>query len=165
MYKMFGNFMGTVFAERVDEAGNTLGEGPSLRSGEVFRSAEPLENADAQYNMTRFAIALNDPRDAKPGELPCTDARFRPDVRALENGDFDLATTEKFRLEEKQRHALQIRKENGGTYRPMWFRKRDEDDCELVHGVAHHGPPAWEVNQCYWEHKRSKNWSECPDIY
>ena len=35
--------------------------------------------------------------------LPPTDSRFRTDQRALENGDIDLATQEKHRLEEKQR--------------------------------------------------------------
>jgi hypothetical protein len=34
-------------------------------------------------------------------KLPPTDARFRPDQRALENGDYDLAASEKHRLEEK----------------------------------------------------------------
>jgi len=33
--------------------------------------------------------------------LPPTDTRLRPDQRALENGDFKLAASEKFRLEEK----------------------------------------------------------------
>lgn len=35
--------------------------------------------------------------------LPITDSRFRPDQRALEFGDEDLAGDEKHRLEEKQR--------------------------------------------------------------
>ena len=35
--------------------------------------------------------------------LPPTDARFRPDLRAWEDGNFDLATTEKDRMENNQR--------------------------------------------------------------
>jgi hypothetical protein len=34
-------------------------------------------------------------------EIPHTDTRLRPDQRALENGDFALASKEKIRLEEK----------------------------------------------------------------
>jgi hypothetical protein len=36
-------------------------------------------------------------------KLPPTDGRLRPDQRALENGDYDLANAEKLRLETKQR--------------------------------------------------------------
>jgi hypothetical protein len=35
--------------------------------------------------------------------LPPTDSRFRPDQRALENGDISKASDEKNRLEVKQR--------------------------------------------------------------
>ena len=35
--------------------------------------------------------------------LPPTDARFRPDIRKMEEGDIDQAGQEKNRLEEKQR--------------------------------------------------------------
>ncbi len=38
-----------------------------------------------------------------------TDCRFRPDLRAYENGDLELAASEKHRLEELQRKR---RKEN-----------------------------------------------------
>jgi hypothetical protein len=34
-------------------------------------------------------------------QLPPTDSRLRPDQRALENGEFDKASAEKHRLEEK----------------------------------------------------------------
>ena len=39
-----------------------------------------------------------------------TDSRLRPDQRALEVGDLELATPEKMRLEEKQRAARRTRK-------------------------------------------------------
>ena len=38
-----------------------------------------------------------------------TDTRRRPDQRALENGDMKLATSEKNRLEEKQRAVRKYR--------------------------------------------------------
>ena len=53
------------------------------------------------YHMTKFTIQLNNLEDKLAAKLPPTDSRFRPDQRALENGDFDLAGSEKFRLEEK----------------------------------------------------------------
>jgi len=42
--------------------------------------------------MTQFAIQLNDPYEEElRAYLPQTDTRLRPDVRALENGDVELA--------------------------------------------------------------------------
>jgi hypothetical protein len=53
----------------------------------------------------RFAIGLNDPGDPIAPHLPPTDSRFRPDQRAMELGEWSRATSEKLRLEEKQRQV------------------------------------------------------------
>jgi hypothetical protein len=37
--------------------------------------------------------------------LPPTDSRLRPDQRYLENGEFDMANSEKLRLEQRQRQV------------------------------------------------------------
>jgi len=68
----------------------------------VFWKPKPKPaNSDHMYHMTRFSLQLNYLEDKLAAKLPPTDSRFRPDQRALENGDFDLASDEKFRLEEK----------------------------------------------------------------
>lgn len=78
-------------------------------------------------------MQLNELNKSMEGVLPTTDSRFRPDIRAMENGDIgivfvldwntlslpvqswlylcvvDLASTEKKRLEEKQRTACKYR--------------------------------------------------------
>ena len=55
------------------------------------------------YNLTNFAVTLNE-INPKLAKIICpTDSRLRPDQKALEFGDFDLADSEKRRLEEKQR--------------------------------------------------------------
>lgn len=71
----------------------------------LFRRNPPPDDFYEQYCMTRFAITLNDPSDPLVLELPPTDSRFRPDQRALESGEHSKATSEKLRLEEKQRHV------------------------------------------------------------
>ena len=38
------------------------------------------------YNMTQFAMTLNE-KEVKGYDLPPTDSRLRPDIRALENGE------------------------------------------------------------------------------
>jgi hypothetical protein len=53
------------------------------------------------YGMSFNTLQLNYlPNTLRPW-LPPTDTRFRPDQRALENGDFKLAASEKERLEQK----------------------------------------------------------------
>ena len=46
-------------------------------------------------------MQLNYLSDNLKGKLPRTDARLRPDLRAIENQDLEVAAAEKHRLEEK----------------------------------------------------------------
>jgi len=62
---------------------------------------ERPENSYWYHNFTKFAMQLNYIPKNLEKNLPPTDARFRPDQRALENGDYELAASEKHRLEEK----------------------------------------------------------------
>ncbi|KAL3582702.1 hypothetical protein D5086_017034 [Populus alba] len=75
-------------------------------------------------------------------------SRLRPDQRHLENGEYELANSEKFRLEQLQRQASKLQ-ERG--WQPRWFWK-DEDGCYCYKGG-------------YWETRERKNWDEIPDIF
>lgn len=44
----------------------------------------------------------------KQEKLPPTDSRLRPDQRFLENGEYEMANSEKLRLEQRQRQVIQI---------------------------------------------------------
>jgi len=62
-----------------------------LRTGvtEVVWTKHPYpENWERQYGMTHHAMQLNYLPNWMRDKLPHTDSRFRPDQRALENGDF-----------------------------------------------------------------------------
>lgn len=56
-------------------------------------------------------------------EIAHTDSRLRPDQRALENGDYALASTEKNRLEEKQRAVRRYMENNGIQHKPKYFEE------------------------------------------
>ncbi|KAH1064828.1 hypothetical protein J1N35_029815 [Gossypium stocksii] len=58
-----------------------------------------------RYNLTRFAITLNELTPGLKEKLPPTDSRLRPDQRYLENGEYEMANSEKLRLEQQQRQA------------------------------------------------------------
>lgn len=73
------------------------------------------------YAMTRHNLQLNYLPDSLRPFLPPTDSRFRPDQRALENGDFEKAAAEKHRLEEKQRAERRVLDANGIAPLPKYF--------------------------------------------
>jgi hypothetical protein len=58
-----------------------------------------------RFNLTPFAISLNELTPGLLDKLPPTDSRLRPDQRHLENGEYELANSEKFRLEQLQRQV------------------------------------------------------------
>ncbi|KAG6507491.1 hypothetical protein ZIOFF_032839 [Zingiber officinale] len=74
----------------------------------------------ASYNLTRFAITVNELTLGLKEKLPPTDSRLRPDQRCLENGEYEMANAEKLRLEQRQRQA---RKMQESGWKPQWFVK------------------------------------------
>ncbi|KAK4779638.1 hypothetical protein SAY87_015744 [Trapa incisa] len=101
-----------------------------------------------RYNLSPFAISLNEIVLGSLEKLPPTDSRLRPDQRHLENGEYELSNAEKLRLEQLQRQARKMQ-ERG--WQPRWFRK-DEDGCYRYLGG-------------YWEAREHKNWDGIPDIF
>jgi hypothetical protein len=110
------------------------------------------------YGMSYHNLQLNYlPNTLRP-LLPPTDSRFRPDQRALENGDLKLAADEKHRLEEKQRAIRRYNEKHKIEYRPKYFEEwKNPDDPDQVY---------YKYNGKYFEHDRpKKDWSHLPDIY
>ncbi|XP_043697083.1 oxysterol-binding protein-related protein 1D-like isoform X2 [Telopea speciosissima] len=101
-----------------------------------------------RYNLTPFAISLNELTSGLREKLPPTDSRLRPDQRHLENGEYELANEQKLRLEQSQRQARKLQ-ERG--WQPRWFRK-DEDGCYRYMGG-------------YWEAREKEKWDGIPDIF
>ena len=52
-------------------------------------------------------MALNEMKEGMDAKICRSDSRQRPDIRALEIGAFELAASEKARLEDKQREYRQ----------------------------------------------------------
>ncbi len=114
------------------------------------------------FNLTPFVVTLNDlPNRLRPW-LPPTDTRLRPDQRAMEDGRYDFAATEKNRVEEKQRKARREREARGEEFEPLWFRK---GRCEIT------GEEYWVFNGKYWEEREKAGrgegdkWKGVPDIF
>ncbi|XP_040049277.1 oxysterol-binding protein-related protein 2 [Gasterosteus aculeatus] len=83
--------------------------------------ARPPQSAE-MYNFTHFAMSLNELQPGMEAFLAPTDCRFRPDIRAMENGKMDEASKEKERLEEKQRASRKERAKNEEEWTTRWFQ-------------------------------------------
>jgi hypothetical protein len=101
----------------------------------VWRRATPPPWSSSMYGMSAFGYGLNDDADLTSEEaarVPPTDARRRPDVRALEVADLEAAAAEKVRLEEQQRKARKDRHAAGAGpandygWTPRWFAVQQE---------------------------------------
>ncbi|KAI3726545.1 hypothetical protein L1987_66343 [Smallanthus sonchifolius] len=114
----------------------------------LWRRSKPPK-VPTRYNLTRFAITLNELTPGLKEKLPPTDSRLRPDQRCLENGEYEMANAEKLRLEQRQRQARKMQ-ERG--WKPQWFAKEKGSDTFVYTGG-------------YWEARERAKWDSCPDIF
>ena len=63
-------------------------------------TAKMPPNSEQYYGLSYFALQLNELLEKEEGQLPCTDCRFRPDQRLLEDGHVKEAEAEKRRVEQ-----------------------------------------------------------------
>ncbi|XP_027865919.1 oxysterol-binding protein-related protein 2-like [Xiphophorus couchianus] len=113
----------------------------------------PRPSHSAQmYNFTSFAVTLNELEPGMERLLAPTDCRLRPDIRAMEHGDIDLASAEKERLEEKQRAARRERSEDDEEWSTRWFRMGTNPFT---------GAEDWQYTGGYFDRK----YTDCPNIY
>jgi hypothetical protein len=108
------------------------------------------------FNLTPFVITLNALPEGLKDWLPPTDTRLRPDQRAMEDGEYDLAADEKHRVEEKQRSRRRERETNGEIYNPQWFARAT---CPIT------GEEYWAHNGKYWSSRDAQDWSLSEDIF
>ncbi|KAK4343242.1 hypothetical protein RND71_036336 [Anisodus tanguticus] len=102
-----------------------------------------------KYNFTRFAVTLNELSPDLEEKLPPTDSRLRPDQRFLENGEYEIANSEKLRLEQRQRQASKMQEKG---WKPRWFAKpKGSDTYQYIGG--------------YWEARETRKWESCPHIF
>lgn len=94
------------------------------------------------FNLTPFVVTFQSLPDRLRPYLPPTDTRLRPDQRAMEDGAYDLAASEKNRVEEKQRGKRREREANGEEFVPRWFSR---GKCEVT------GEEYWVNNGEYWK--------------
>ena len=160
-----GRWNDKIYARRTEgfEDENLVGAAKAISTGGGPNQAFLVWEASKRptgipFNLTPFVLTLNAVPDKLRTHLPPTDTRLRPDQRAMEDGEYDFAATEKNRVEEKQRAARRKREAEGEEWTPCWFVKsRDEVT----------GEEYWEDNRRYWATRAKGSWVEdgAPDIF
>eukprot|EP00258_Populus_trichocarpa_P031713 XP_024447732.1 oxysterol-binding protein-related protein 1C isoform X2 [Populus trichocarpa] len=141
---LFGKWDDSMHYKINGDSRNANGSEPHL----LWKRSKPSKHL-TRYNLTRFAITLNELTPELKEKLPSTDSRLRPDQRCLENGEYTKANEEKLRLEQRQRQARKMQ-ERG--WKPRWF-------------VKEKGGETYSYVGGYWEAKERGNWESCPDIF
>ena len=119
------------------------------------------------YGFDEFACQLNEPEEG----IASTDSRLRPDLRLMENQDYDSANAKKLNLEEKQRARRRQREaalletsggkekvQSGGDagWKPVWFKNEMDPLTNMLTHVYKGG---------YWERKKQNDWSNLPELW
>ncbi|GAB4844862.1 Oxysterol-binding protein- protein 1C [Ancistrocladus abbreviatus] len=145
---LFGKWDESMHYVSGDHLGKGKGNDSASEAHLLWRCSKPPKYP-TRYNLTRFAITLNELTPGLKEKLPPTDSRLRPDQRYLENGEFEKANAEKLRLEQRQRQARRMQ-ERG--WKPRWFAKDKQTDTFRYIGG-------------YWEAREQVKWESCPDIF
>lgn len=123
----------------------------------IWQISPNPEKFEWQFFFNQFAIKLNDINDKYRKMLPTTDCRFRPDLRAYEEGKLELAGDEKHRLEEKQRAARARREREGTEYKPRYL-------FPTVDALT--GDKVYRMERDYWRERALGDFGENqPDIF
>lgn len=138
------NLLGCNLA-KVDPGAGNLPKHPPLLLGAVpdstvlWEAAPRPKDSGIYYNFSSFTMKLNEAGNGGP--LAPTDCRHRPDIRALEEGDLDLAAKQKDFLENKQREYRKPfkNKKECEWWTPRWFEPcknpaTNEDDWRFKGG-------------------------------
>ncbi|XP_038653155.1 oxysterol-binding protein-related protein 3 isoform X2 [Scyliorhinus canicula] len=114
--------------------------GPPPTATCIWRANAMPIDFEQYYGLTKFALGLNEVEADEKLYLPCTDTRFRPDQRYLEEGNIEAAESQKERVEQLQRERRRILEENNMTHQPQFFRQSCEGGKEL-----------WVSTGTYWD--------------
>ena len=138
-YKFYGKFTDEIRARNLETGQEEI----IARSTKILPTQQDPKKI---YGLTTLALQMNNITPKLKAKLPPTDSRLRPDIRAWEEAQLDLATKEKDRLEENQRkrrkaikEELQLKLDNKEIesfdiadertfYRPQYFVKKPYKD-------------------------------------
>ena len=126
--------------------GATMTNAKNGKKEEIWRKNPYHEKWDYMYGFSHFMIQVNYFPNFLKNVIAPTDTRWRPDQRALENGDMKVAAFEKNRLEEKQRAMRMYKEKNNIEHKTAYFEEwKNPEDNNMVY---------YKYNLSYFENDR-----------
>ncbi|EDO14828.1 hypothetical protein Kpol_339p15 [Vanderwaltozyma polyspora DSM 70294] len=116
----------------------------------IWKVNELVSNPKKKYGFTKFTANLNEITSIEKGNIPPTDSRLRPDIRAYENGEIDKAEKLKLELEQMQRD----RRNEGKDVKPQYFKKVSDNKWEFIRG-----------KNGYWDRRKRHDWSNVVPLW
>jgi hypothetical protein len=98
------------------------------------------------YNFTPFICELNE----MESDVAPTDSRLRPDIRAMEDGDWDQA--------DKLMHSLEVKYVAKKKTEPIWFEMKKNPITNEKMYVLKNG----DNKENYWQCKKRNDWNKSP---
>jgi len=130
-----------------------VGKAPSARV--IWRPGSLPEESELYYGFSRFAVELNEVTSVERGSIPPTDARLRPDQRALEEGRVGEAENIKLGVEQAQRDRRRQRENSQlDQYTPLWFICSEVEGEGNIQGEEE-GTERWKFGSSYWEKRKN----------
>lgn len=117
----------------------------------LWRVNQFPKNCEKYYGFSKFAVELNEVTPEIKDKLAPTDARLRPDQKALEEGDVAKADEEKKRVEQKQRETRQKLESSGKEHEASYFKKDNKGQ--------------WVSKGNYWEQREKGEWKDALEIF
>jgi hypothetical protein len=109
----------------------------------LFKLRDRPPDAPEYYQMSYFALGLNEIKTGQEGTLCPTDSRFRPDLRAWESGQEDKA--EQLRQHVRS-HQHQLNESGEDKDLPRWFVRKE-------HPVTRAQMWVYDQNAQFWDKK------------
>lgn len=184
-WEIAGRWSNQIVARKVNAAGgdtldpdrnvDSLSSDPSQSSNGAQGSALPElvllwkyhSHALGPFNLTPYAIMLNDLPAGLHDWLPTTDCRLRPDLRLFETGRFDEADVMKRNLEELQRATRKAREAGEKPpHKPRWFSRVVEPDTQADYWEPRRISPDGSVGiPEYWAARSKQDWANVDSIF
>lgn len=116
----------------------------------IWETGKLVPESKKKYGFTEFTANLNEITEIERDNLPPTDSRLRPDIRAYESGNVEEAEALKLKLEQAQRD----RRNNGLDPKPRFFEKTKSGTWKIVQGPSN-----------YWERRKRHDWSDVKPLW
>ncbi|CAK0732247.1 hypothetical protein CVIRNUC_000104 [Coccomyxa viridis] len=116
-----------------------------------------------RYQFSDWDASLNEITQGQRGRLPPSDARFRPDVRAIEDGRFTEAESIKKDLVGRLRRQVHEAHKAGAAPEPRWFQLKSPE--ALTPGTVEGTEQRYRFTGEYWKARESGKWEKVPDIF